>query len=137
MSYLAPNGAKKDISLLFDKTFICGPNLWAFISTSKADSSIEGLEANFHIMQPDGSYKTAKGKIIQTISNANKVWLRIIENNASLSVRRPTRDELSMYASLLSPTIKEPIYAATINNNNYLIHIDNRNLKIMSIEKIN
>jgi hypothetical protein len=129
--------AQKDIALLFDKSFICGPRLWSFIISAKEDSTIEGLEANFHIMQPDGSYTMEKGKILQTVSNANKLWLHIVENSTKINLQKPTKKELSMYASLLSSVINEPIYVVTIDSNTFLVHIDNRNLKIMFIERLN
>lgn len=127
----------RSLSPVFGKSFICGPSLWAALSAGKGNGMIAGTDANFHIQQPDGSLQTRPGKIIQNITEADKLWSRLISQHSVLLLSAPTKAELVMYASLLAPEIHEPIYIVTLGRNRYLIHIDFRNYSILFLEKLN
>lgn len=127
----------KDFSMLFDKTVICGPILWGEVKRKGLENNIIGININYNLIDSSSNCKIVEGKAIQSINSINEIWRIIIIGNAkNMILRFPTSNELSLYASLLGSNIEEPIYIILSNNNKFLIHIDNRNYKVLFIEKL-
>jgi len=123
-------------NLEYDKTFICGPNLWEHLIQNKVNHKISGININFNI--PDkGGYKIMHGRAIQKIIDFYTIWNFIIKTpkNNNYIIRKPNKNELTYYWSVIPYEIEEPIYIIEVNKLKIIIDF-NSDSKLLYIDII-
>ena len=106
----------------YDKTFICGPQLWNFITKSNIANKITGIRVNFNIPKGTG-YVTSQGRAIQKREEFTLIW-NLLFKGASMDnfkIRIPNEKELAYYWSIIPYEIEEPIFVVEYSGLNILV----------------
>jgi hypothetical protein len=140
---LAGNATDKDVLGFFQQNaVICGPGLWQQIKADPALAKIENGNVTFAVPVLDAQGKTKRidkleGKLFQDDADVLAFWKAFPAKDElkDARIRKLTSDELSIYWSMISFDITEPVFIVESKNHRILMQFTSPdNLRVSWID---
>ena len=115
---------------LLTSQIIIGPELWKRFKDNENLKILENGNVDFHV-----DNIVLKGKRSQTLPNSKIIWDEFKKDvSKNFKIRKANENELKYYWSIISFDIEEPLLIVESNEDNYILNLSEKDLKLTWLE---
>ena len=119
MAKFSPKATDEEVLAMFQQKVICGTGLWAEL---KGDESLSKIEKGEWVLHVDT--ETLEGKLFQSNGDILLFWKAFTKKvpMGDFKIRRLNENELTVFWSIISFDIEEPVYILEAGKQKILVY---------------